>query len=535
VRQIYYGPPGTGKTTTLIGLVEQALADGALPERIVYISFTRKAVSEALDRAVAKFDLPRNSFQWFRTLHSLCMRILHIQPGSIIGTGKLNQFAMEHDYSMRASTAGLGDQYGRMVTEDDRAFLIIEKARSLCAPLDTTWTPDSGIALSHVLSMATVYSTWKHRNEYYDFHDLIELFVQKGEPPDIDLCIIDEAQDLTPLQWRAADKLETVALQSVYAADDDQALYTFNAADATRLLHVEADRHVLGQSYRVPALVHQLADTIIGRITGERQTKVWKSRADIGSVVYLQSLDSLPGAIRACPNGSWLLLARHRHHLPRLIQACLEAPAAFECDIKGIENNLSPETVRLLDIIKVIRTWMLLQAGKAASRKSIASLLQHLGLSLLDLSVEGQSLVTGPGRVSAGKLTHVLGLDFSTPWDKALVGLTRRDIDYAQQVELGGTPRVRISTIHGAKGGEADYVAVLPTLSRTTREGMSESENALDNEHRVMYVAVTRARQRVYLIEGPGYTWPTIDELVGHQVQRDPRWMVAAAQDAIWA
>jgi len=56
--------------------------------------------------------------------------------------------------------------------------------------------------------------------------------------------------------------------------------------------------------------------------------------------------------------------------------------------------------------------------------------------------------------------------------------------------------RVRIDTIHGAKGAEADYVGILPDLTSRIERGMAEDPDA---EHRVWYVAVTRCKERLYI------------------------------------
>ena len=42
-----FGPPGTGKTTTLLNMVDNALAEGIAPQEIAFFAFTRKAANEA--------------------------------------------------------------------------------------------------------------------------------------------------------------------------------------------------------------------------------------------------------------------------------------------------------------------------------------------------------------------------------------------------------------------------------------------------------------------------------------------------------
>jgi superfamily I DNA/RNA helicase len=64
------GPPGCGKTYTLIERVEAKLQEGVHPSRIGVVSFTTKAIGEFVERATAKFNLSKNDFPHFRTLHA---------------------------------------------------------------------------------------------------------------------------------------------------------------------------------------------------------------------------------------------------------------------------------------------------------------------------------------------------------------------------------------------------------------------------------------------------------------------------------
>jgi superfamily I DNA/RNA helicase len=67
---------------------------------------------------------------------------------------------------------------------------------------------------------------------------------------------------------------------------------------------------------------------------------------------------------------------------------------------------------------------------------------------------------------------------------------------------LSSKPRVKLSTIHAAKGGEADNVLLVLDMSKRTLESLQKSLEKQDEEHRVWYVGVTRAKQNLYFIAG---------------------------------
>lgn len=70
--------------------------------------------------------------------------------------------------------------------------------------------------------------------------------------------------------------------------------------------------------------------------------------------------------------------------------------------------------------------------------------------------------------------------------------------DYARAGTLYKNPNVRISTIHGVKGDEADNVVLMSDMSLLSYRDMGVDEDA---EHRVFYVAVTRAKRRLYIMQ----------------------------------
>ena len=64
--------------------------------------------------------------------------------------------------------------------------------------------------------------------------------------------------------------------------------------------------------------------------------------------------------------------------------------------------------------------------------------------------------------------------------------------------KLTKTPRIQISTIHGAKGSEADNVVVLTDIGQ---KSWLEMQKQPDDETRVFYVALTRVKKNLHIIQ----------------------------------
>ena len=66
--------------------------------------------------------------------------------------------------------------------------------------------------------------------------------------------------------------------------------------------------------------------------------------------------------------------------------------------------------------------------------------------------------------------------------------------------KLSQAPRVKLSTIHAAKGGEATNVLIILDNTKKIREATENNLDKTDEEHRVWYVGVTRTKQNLYIM-----------------------------------
>ena len=143
---------------------------------------------------------------------------------------------------------------------------------------------------------------------------MIEKFIVSELCPQYDVVFIDEAQDLSPIQWKMFDILKKNSKHVILAGDDDQAIYGWAGADVKRFQHEPAKEIVLPQSYRVPKRVQHIADNILSRIPDERRIKKeWKAREEDGSIHPITSIEDVP-----LHKGKWLMLARYNDKLIKL-------------------------------------------------------------------------------------------------------------------------------------------------------------------------------------------------------------------------
>ena len=491
--QIILGPPGTGKTTRLLSIVEDELRAGTPPDRIGYVTFTRRGAEEAQDRARLGLGLERKALPFFRTIHSLAMRWTGLGSAQIMEDSRIQEFA---DIVGARVT-------GRMSTEDgtwagyesgDRMLFMDNLARIRMVPLRSLYETDhDDLDWRVVERFSRTLAEFKRDRDLHDYTDILELFVRRGTGPQLDVLIVDEAQDLARIQWEVVKVLSKTCRRVVVAGDDDQAIYVWAGADVETFLDLPGRSEVLGRSWRVPRSVQAVAGDVVSRIR-RRRPKVWAPRDEDGSVLRVSSIREIDWE-----GESILLLARNRFQLEPIMDELRSSGVLFE-------HQGFPSVRR--SILSAIVTWEQMRRGNPQPAGDVEA--------VYDLMTMGRGWQRGHKKlprfgtddlVGIPELKQSGGLLTEAPWFDALDKISDRDRAYIVRCRRRGElltkpPRVRLSTIHGAKGGEADRVILLTDLATRTYE---ESRRAPEDEARVWYVACTRARRELTIVRPSGY------------------------------
>ena len=494
-----FGPPGTGKTTRLIKIVEGHLLQKKDPKKIGFMSFSRKAAEEARTRAVASLEIDYKDMLFFRTLHSLAFTWLGLSTAEVMSGRDYNELGKLVGLDFR-TTQTINMEEGPLFSigaGGDKYMSLIQFARVKQVDLQEefhkgTWSNDMSWQQLTVLDKA--FKDFKERRGKIDFIDMIERFIKEGTSPKFELLIIDEAQDLAPIQWKMVKKVLVPNSEEVYyAGDDDQAIYSWMGVDVKHFLNASKEKLLLEDSHRVPNHIHAWAQNITDKIA-IREKKEWKPTHEKGMVTWHN--DILDVDMR---EGEWLILTRTNYIANQVCNKLREEGYIFWREGDGWSVSLN--------VLLAIEVWISLQRGKAVEPKLLKVFAKFID----------PSLIKRAGRKAMGNLVEDLEYNLEhlknlcgfeanhfMGWQKVLK-LSEQVVAYIVSARRRGErilsedPRIRVSTIHRAKGGEANNVAILMDSTKACVE--SEDQDA---ERRVWYVGMTRAKKELHIIEKSG-------------------------------
>ena len=277
MKTIVLGPPGTGKTHTLLQEVDKYLKTTD-PNRIGYFSFTQKAAYHARDEAIKAFNLTEDDLPYFRTLHSLAFRRLGLKKENVMQRSHYEDLGKK--INIRIDYNEYDDEHTGIFTTNSDYLRIIQLARLRGITPEQQYnlkehTQDLSVRDLRILDSEL--KSYKKQYGLIDYNDMIVDFIKSDATPKFDVVFIDEAQDLSLMQWDMAKSIWDKTKDSYIAGDDDQAIFRWAGADVDSFIAQTGKFLRLTESLRVPRVVHDVAMNIVRRIS-KRHHKEWSPK-----------------------------------------------------------------------------------------------------------------------------------------------------------------------------------------------------------------------------------------------------------------
>ena len=573
-----FGGPGSGKTTALLDRVDELLdQDDVTIRDILVVSYTRAAAAEVRERLAERLDIsPRALKGNVATMHAKAYELLDLSRNDVVGESDKKEFCEEYGVEFEDEYGGAGRRTARSTTIGNKIIATsqwlqrtrrdvsdwydvpfqwnVEEVR-LPPEVDPnaqegnkytpTWpSDDDRIDVPEVIR---AWRSYKGEHGLVGFADMLERVKQRSLVPHVDYLVIDEFQDITTLQYDVYQEWKPHMERVLIAGDDDQVVYAWQGADPNLLLDAERDEdEVLPNSYRLPSQVLNVVNQEIRHID-KRQEKDLRPRKEGGVVEGIESpsmLDLARNVRYTIEQGdddeTVMVLFRARYQLFQFIDEFLPLGMPFSAltdqrmwtdrltqYVRGIERLEREEP---LDGLQARRLADMLQDSAFGSNDRddlfdrIDELQEDAGVDdLTDLSVDPDVITEfapfAPDGASAGDML------------RKVTSFQRNSVEayFAGEYRGMDPDRVRIGTIHSAKGREADHVFVATDLTEKVVEQMAASVEdeevdaveeftsttdpvpiLTDNERRVFYVGMSRARERLIILENLVSGAPTL-------------------------
>ncbi|WP_111766242.1 ATP-dependent DNA helicase UvrD2 [Nakamurella deserti] len=545
---------GTGKTRTITHRIAQLVAaDLHRPSEILAVTFTNRAAGEM---RVRLRDLGVGGVQ-ARTFHAAALRQLRYFWPKVTG-GEQVRPIVEQKLRLVGSAARRVGAATDVATLRDLASEIEWAKASLVTPSGYAAAVakaqrDTPLDAEVVAKAFEAYESVKNDAEQLDFDDILlntcaalddDEQVAREFRARYRSFLVDEYQDVTPLQQRVLDSWLGGRDQITVVGDANQTIYSFAGASPNYLLNFDrryphAPVVKLERDYRSTPQVVSLANRVIAGTVGPTSRFRLRLRPvlpDGPEPVYTEYPDEAAEAAALAERCQALIAAGTS---PAEIAVLYRINAQSEAFEQALAAAKIPYVVR--------------GGERFFARAEVRQAMQALRVAAragLDTPADGRAVALVP---ATRRVLRDVGLTDAAPaagslrdrWD-ALVALVSVAEDLAeadrtaglgelvteleQRAESQHAPTVEgvtLASLHAAKGLEWDVVFLVGLVDGTMPIQHAESPEEVEEERRLLYVGVTRARRTLHL------SWALARAAGGRKTRRRSRFLNGLAPDAL--
>ena len=490
VRTIIPGPPGTGKTWTLVNkyLAKEINELHTDPKKIVYVTFSNAAADVANEKI-------KHSLLYISTLHHLGTRECSIDTTTqLLKDRKWKQFTSQSQICRGMKFETKRDMYGNTIHQNPHMRIITYSRSKKISLMEAALQLDlhHSVDLWLTEQIDEDLRSYKNQTGMVEFSDMITKFVEEDKRLALDAIFLDEAQDLSPLQWDMFFHIEDQCKRSYIAGDDDQTIYGFQGADPSIFINLKGTFDNQIKSHRVPTKIHAKALEILKHIN-ERLDKPWEARGEEGTYkenCLLTDFDF--------KKDDWMILAQTNAQLRESAQFLNDLNLRY----KGGQNELLPA-----DLLKAYRIWIRLNDGASVSGEEAQHVIKNfLRKKQVKHGFGEGKLLDKVFTVTLEELQKDHGLLVTGSWEQ--LHMSDEQKNYIKLLLKNGDnlttdSKIELSTIHGAKGRECKNVILYIDFGSEDENDFlaREADKDPDKIHRLFFVGVTRAKQNLYVME----------------------------------
>ncbi len=520
--QLVLAGPGSGKTSTLVGRFRHLHDGGTDPQRIMALTFTKKAAEEMRTRIARDLALDNPAELRVFTFHSLALRCLQRKPHLAGLPERIDVWSAQQQRAVFASRRMYwndeGDILDLIAGAKEQLLDAGAYARSLARDDDVG---------HRAAEFFAVYEAALREAGAIDFADMVPLLLRamadhpaygRAVAAAVDHLLVDEYQDINLGQHRLIEHFRSGGVHLWAVGDDDQTLFTFRAADIRYTLdfkrrHGDAVLHLLDRNYRSTPEIVAGAKRLIAK-NRDRFAKDYGPALESAGAVAIRGYSAPDVEVRQVVRAIAALIRDGvpRHEIAVLYRAGstgLAFQGALEAlhipfDVRGAGDLWQSAAAKLFlgalfylideDDRRAIEKMGTGKRGESLRRRlakvprvrSFAEACRHARRVVSDAlpkkSAERERRDwTNLCDALAGLAADCDGLD----------ALMERIAEQSRALRRPSEDAVVLSTVHSAKGLEWDAVFVVGL-----EEGMMPVAGAeIEEERRVAYVAMTRAKR----------------------------------------
>jgi DNA helicase-2/ATP-dependent DNA helicase PcrA len=518
---------GTGKTRTLTSRIAHLITTGIRPERICAITFTNKAAEEMRSRVAS-------GGPFIGTFHSLGARILRMECRAF---GRTPNFAIFDDHDSFSLIKKIAKETG-------------EKPAFLAQKISTLKNMDSAGGSSEendrIMPAFRKYEEALGTNNAFDFDDLIQkpvaLFqkdpaVLKKYQAKFDALLVDEYQDINPQQYQLVKLLAGKHRNLSVVGDDEQTIYSWRYANIRTFLDFEkhwpgAKIFFLEENYRSTGNIIRAASAVAEHNRYRTPKKLWTGNEEGDRITLFEAWSEndegawiageIEKLLEAQGDDSEIAVLYRTNAQSRAIeQALIRHDISYEIfgGLKFYERREVKDAVAALrwasnkkDEVAKERLEKNLSNKKFAAFKekiSAAKSPKPVDVVKIFLDVFGYFEYLEGNFTNAEEREENLGelLSFASVFENLQellekISLLQATDDVLKQGGRGdkrpGGKKISLMTIHMAKGLEFRNVFIAGASEGLLPHIRSiDKEDSLEEERRLMYVAMTRAKEKL--------------------------------------